>query len=228
LNIPYTGSGKLASRLAIDKIASRNIFELHGLTVPRYKILTKLSYNKNRFIGNNLKFPLVVKPATQGSSIGLSIIDQESALDNALNLAFTLDEKIIIEEYVRGREVTVGILGNRALPVIEIIPKKRFFDFEAKYQAGLTEYVVPAKLEKGLAKKIQSQAYKAHKLLGCLGCSRVDIILSDDNIPYILEINSIPGLTATSLLPKAAKNAGIEFEELCVRLIRLAYGKTKD
>jgi D-alanine-D-alanine ligase len=167
----------------------------------------------------------VVKPASHGSSIGLSIVDKNEDLDKAVDLAFGFDEKVIIEEYIPGREVTVGILEEKALPVIEIVPKKRFFDFEAKYQPGLTEYIVPANLEEGIAKKIQKAALSAHKLLGCFGFSRVDMILSRDNIPFVLEVNSIPGLTPMSLLPKAAEIAGIEFGQMCLKLIELAYEK---
>jgi len=229
LKIPYTGSGAVASRLAMDKIASRKIFAASGLHIPRYKAEDKLSYNTNwKSHHNDFTLPLVVKPATHGSSIGLSIVDREEYLDKSVDLAFSFDERIIIEEYIRGREVTVGILDEKALPVIEIIPKKRFFDYEAKYQAGMTDYVVPAELEDEIAQNIQETALSAHKLLGCYGCSRVDMILSNDDIPFVLEVNTIPGLTATSLLPKAAKVVGIDFFELCIKLIQLAYEKKQD
>jgi len=229
LKIPYTGSGIVASRLAMDKIASRKIFEASGLHVPRYKAEDKLSYDANwKSQHNDFTLPLVVKPAGHGSSIGLSIVDREEYLDKSVDLAFSFDERIIIEEYIRGREVTVGILDEKALPVIEIIPKKRFFDYEAKYQAGMTDYVVPVELEDEIAQNIQETALSAHKLLGCYGCSRVDMILSNDDIPFILEVNTIPGLTVTSLLPKAAKVVGIDFLELCIKLIRLAYEKTQN
>jgi len=229
MGIPYTGSGARASRLAMDKIASRKIFEASGLAVPRYKAEDNLSYNANWITRHNdFALPLVVKPATHGSSIGLSIVEKEEELGKSVGLAFSFDERIIIEEYVMGREVTVGILDEKALPVIEIIPKKRFFDYEAKYQAGFTEYVVPAELEDKTAKKIQEAALSAHKLLGCYGCSRVDLILSKENIPFVLEVNTIPGLTKISLLPKAAKVVGIDFPQLCIKLIKLAYDKTQN
>lgn len=225
LKIPYTGSGVLASRLAMDKIASRRIFQLHGLKVPRYKVLNKASRGIARKLCADFGFPLVIKPSAGGSSIGLSIINKAKELDKAIETAFSFDENIIIEEYLKGRELTVGILEERALPVIEIIPKKTFFDYEAKYHAGLTDYIVPAKLKEGLARKAKDAALSAHKLLGCFGCSRVDIILGDDNLLYVLEVNTIPGLTSTSLLPKAAVAVGIPFEELCLKLIKLAYEK---
>lgn len=229
LKVPYTGSGALASRLAMDKIASRKIFEASGLHVPRYKTEDKLSYNVNWIaLHNDFTLPLVVKPATHGSSIGISVVDREGYLDKSVDSAFSFDERIIIEEYIRGREVTVGILDELALPVIEIIPKKIFFDYEAKYWAGMADYVVPAELEDEIAKNIQEAALSAHKLLGCYGCSRVDMILNSDNIPFVLEVNTIPGLTVTSLLPKAAKVAGIDFSQLCIKLIQLAYEKTQN
>lgn len=225
LKIPYTGSGIWASRLAMDKIASRRIFEVYGLKVPRYKTLNKAAYNTKSRIYDSLNFPLVVKPATGGSSIGLSIADKTKKLNKAIALAFSFDENIIIEEYIEGRELTVGILDERALPVIEIIPKKIFFDYEAKYQPGLTDYVVPAKLKERLARKIKDTALAAHRLLGCFGCSRVDMILNKTELPYVLEVNTIPGLTNTSLLPKAAGAIGIPFEKLCLTLIKLAHEK---
>lgn len=233
LKIPYTGSGVEASRLAMDKIASRRLFETAGLKVPKYKVIDKprtfakvrgkSSYDTNLKAQNNLGLPLVIKPAAQGSSIGLSIIDKEEGLDKAVELAFSFDKKVIVEEYVRGREMTVGILDAHALPVIEIIPKKMFFDYEAKYQRGMSDYIVPARLEERIARKLRRVALSAHKLLGCFACSRVDMILNKENLPVVLEVNTIPGLTETSLLPKAAKSCGIEFNELCLKLIRLAY-----
>ena len=226
IELPYTGSGVEASELAMDKVLSRKIFEANGLAVPRYKVFERKSFPSAW--NNHLGLPLVIKPATHGSSIGLSIIDKEQDLDKAVDLAFGFDERIIIEEYIKGRELTVGILEERALPVIEIIPKKTFFDFEAKYQTGLTEYVVPAQIKDVVAERTKEAALSAHKLLGCFGCSRVDLILSQKEIPFVLEVNTIPGFTSTSLLPKAARCVGIEFGELCLKLIRLAYEKRKN
>jgi D-alanine-D-alanine ligase len=223
--ILYTSSGIRASKLAMDKIASRRKFKAGGLLVPKCVVTDSGSYKKLSSIPGKLNLPLVIKPATHGSSIGLSIIDREQDLGRALDLAFDFDERVIIEEYINGREVTVGILDERALPVIEIIPKNRFFDYEAKYQAGMTDYVVPAKLEEKVAERIKETALAAHRLLGCFGCSRVDLILDVCGKPFVLEVNTIPGLTNTSLLPKAAKTVGIEFPELCLKLIKLAYEK---
>ncbi|MFA4889934.1 MAG: D-alanine--D-alanine ligase [Candidatus Omnitrophota bacterium] len=224
IKLPYTGSGVKASRLGMDKIASKKIFAHAKLHVPDFIELDKHSYTPD-FSADGLRWPLVVKPAAHGSSIGLSIIDKREDLAGALEIAFNYDDKAVIEEYIQGREMTVGILGQRALPVIEVVPKKRFFDYDCKYKQGLTEYIVPARIEVKLAKKLQQAAKQAHKLLDCFGCSRVDLILSKDNLAYVLELNSIPGFTSTSLLPKAARQEGIEFPQLCLKLIEFAYAK---
>ncbi len=225
LKIPYTGSGVKASALAMDKIASRKIFMRHGLMVPRSRVLNKNYYNGIN--AHSLSLPLVIKPATHGSSIGLSIVGKAKDIPKAINRAFRFDRRIIIEEYIKGRELTVGILEDRAMPVIEIVPKHFFFDYQAKYKFGLTDYIVPAKLSPAVTKRVKKAALCAHKLLGCFGCSRVDIILNEKNEPFVLEVNTIPGLTQTSLLPKAAKQLGISFTSLCLKLIRLAYEKTQ-
>lgn len=225
LDIPYTGSDASASKRAMDKVSSHEIFAAAGLNVPRY-ILLKKDFLKNKTaLSSDFDFPWVIKPVTHGSSIGLSIIDNKDDLEKALYLAFGFDERVLIEEYIKGRELTVGILKQMPLSVIEIIPKSRFFDYEAKYKSHATEYIVPAKLEDDIAKKVQETALLAHKSLGCFGCSRVDIILSQDNIPFVLELNNIPGLTENSLLPKAASNDGIDFNQLCLNLIESAYEK---
>ncbi len=227
IDLPYTGSGVLASRQAMDKIKALEIFAQGGLVVPRSSFLEKSIYRRNSNFKNDLGLPLVVKPANHGSSIGLSIVEREGEISEAINLAFKFDTRILLEEYIKGRELTVGILGNQVLPVIEIVSRNKFFDFAAKYQAGLTDYIIPAVLKPELAQRLQAAAWQAHQLLGCCGCSRTDIILSQDNTPFILEVNTIPGMTATSLLPKAAKTLGIDFGQLCLKLLELAYAKTK-
>lgn len=224
LGIPYTGSGVKASGLAMDKLDSHEIFKANGLNVPAYKVLDKKTFRTNPKIMDNIfQLPLVIKPVTGGSSIGLSVVTKEEDLKKALDSAFSYDDRVIVEEYIKGRELTVGILNDLPLPVIEIIPKKPFFDFEAKYQAGMAEYIVPAKLNDEIRLKVQEAGLSAHKLLGCFGCSRADIILIEDNLPFILEVNTIPGFTSTSLLPKAAKAIGIDFPQLCLKLLELAF-----
>jgi len=223
--IPYTGSGARTSALAMDKIASRRIFEINEITVPEYGI-----FNKKHRAGIPMGFelPLVIKPAHEGSSIGLSIVDSPAALFLALNEASAFDDDLLIEKYVRGRELTVGILDDKALPVIEIVPKNKFYDFQAKYTSGMTEYKVPADLPRDIEKAVKAAALKAHYLLGCRCFSRADIILNEENTPVLLEVNTIPGLTATSLLPKAASACGIGFEELCQKMISAALKSNKE
>ena len=227
MHLPFTASGVQASRLAMDKIGSLGIFSRGGLRVPKSQFLEKSVYQKTEVFNNQPGFPLVVKPANHGSSIGLSIVERIQELPAAIQAAFEFDDRIVIQEYISGRELTVGILDEAALPVIEIIPHNKFFDFAAKYQSNLTRYIIPALLEQSVALGVQKIALQAHNLLGCSGCSRVDVILTKDAQAYVLEVNTIPGMTATSLLPKAAKIAGIDFNQLCLKLLELAYAKTK-
>ncbi len=205
--VSYTGSGVLASALGMDKIKSYELFRLHGLTVPEGVTLKKFK-------------KCVVKPSCLGSSVGISIVDSKKDLKKAVDKASKLCKEVIIEKYIDGREMTCGIVENTkgqklfALPVTEIIPPDgRFFDYKVKYD-GSTQEITPARIDKKLAQKIQEQSIKAHQILGCRGYSRVDFILRDRKTPYILEVNTLPGLTSESLLPKAAKEAGIEFPEL--------------
>lgn len=225
LRIPYTGSGAMASKAAMDKIVSHEIFQVNGLRLPNFRAVNKGYYTTSEGVSAGFGFPLVVKPASHGSSIGLSIIDNPQDADAAIKAAFKYDDNILIEEYIEGREFTVAVLGDNPLPVIEIKPKNRFFDFEAKYRPGMTEYIVPAQLQEELLTLLQDTALKAHRLLGCYGCSRVDLMLDKNNTVFVLELNTIPGFTETSLLPKAAGVAGISFDQLCITLIELAYEK---
>jgi D-alanine--D-alanine ligase len=225
LAIPYTGSSAQASKDAMDKAVSAEIFAAAGLSVPKFMLLNRKYFEKQMGAAVDFQLPWVIKPAGGGSSIGLSVIDNKDALDAAIELAFKYDERILIEEYIKGRELTVGILGEKPLSVIEIVPERGFFDFRAKYESSGTKYICPAQLDPDTARKVQEAALSAHKSLGCFGCSRVDIILNQSNVPYVLELNNIPGLTSHSLLPKAAKADGIDFSQLCVKLLSLAYEK---
>jgi len=219
LGVPYTGSGVKASQRAMDKVVSRVIFDREGLRVPRYHVVTTRTVGTIRL---TIPPPVVVKPVSQGSSIGVSLVEQAEALPDALSLAFRYDPRVLIEEYIPGREVTVGILGDQPLPVVEIQPRHPFFDFEAKYQPGQTTYQVPAQLDETVVQAAQETALRAHRLLGARHVSRVDLILREDRIPVVLELNTIPGFTATSLVPMAAQAAGLSFEALCARLVELA------
>jgi D-alanine-D-alanine ligase len=221
LSVGYTGPGRQASRIAMDKIVSRRLFRRAGLSVPRYVVVR----GNARFDPGDLQelpLPLVVKPPAQGSSIGISFVRDFKDLPAAIAEAKKYGQDVVIEEFIRGREVTVSILDGCPLPVVEIRPKKGFFDYEAKYQKGFTEYIVPAPLEVSIVRRVQADALAAYKALGCRHLSRVDVILKDDKDPYILEVNTIPGMTETSLFPKAAAAAGISFGQLCRRLVDMA------
>lgn len=225
LEIPYTGSGVRASQLAMDKAASRRIFQKKGVAVPRYIVLKKRDDHKQL---SKLIFPLVIKPSSHGSSIGLSIVRDKKRLARAVNKAHKYDNAIIIEEYILGREVTVGILDERPLPLIWLIPKRRFYDYQAKYQRGMTLHIVPAPLKEETYLKAQAVALLAHQALNCRAFSRVDMILDRNDQPVVLEVNTIPGFTSTSLLPLAASAEGYSFKELCRKLIELALNNEKE
>lgn len=218
MRIPYTGSAAFASSLSMDKLASRRLFEAAGLAVPRYFVFDK----KHRRSSTSFAFPLVVKPSGCGSSIGLSIIDEQKGLKAAIDLALKYDRCVLVEEYIEGREMTVGIFEDKPLEAIEIRSRRRFFDYKAKYEQGQTDYIVPAPLPLKTMQVLKDTALKAHTLLGCSFFSRVDIILNNKNIPHVLEVNTIPGFTATSLLPKAALYKGIPFQELVLAIARAA------
>ncbi len=229
LNIPYQGSGVLGSALAMNKLASKRIYEQAGLPIPPYLVFQKNIPIDIKDCIKKLGLPLMIKPAVGGSSIGMSVADSEDALIKAFELAFECDNIILVETFINGIELTGGVLGNdtlQSLPVVEIIPDSKydFFNFTAKYTAGATKEICPARVDDAITQKVQEYAQKAHKALFCNGYSRTDFILNDSNL-YILETNTIPGMTPTSLLPLAAKAAGISFNELLDKLIELSIEK---
>jgi D-alanine-D-alanine ligase len=221
--VAYTGSGPEASACAFDKIAAKARFEAAGISTPAYEIFDRDHCNLARLA--RLGFPLVVKPARQGSSVGVSVVYEEVDLEEACQIAWHHDHHLLAEQFIAGRELTVGIFDGRALPVIEVCPKHDFFTYEAKYTKGQTDYLVPAPLERSLETRTRALAQRAHDCLGCRDFSRVDLILADDGRLFVLEVNTIPGFTETSLLPKAAQAAGIEFQDLCVRLVQMALAR---
>ncbi|HDZ76635.1 MAG TPA: D-alanine--D-alanine ligase [Candidatus Omnitrophica bacterium] len=217
-NIPYTGSGVAASKSSLNKITARNIMKQGGLLVPDALILKKDNFD----ITSIAEFPLVVKPVSSGSSIGLTIVETKEGIKSALDDAFKYDDQVLMEDYIEGRELTVSILDEKALSVIEIVPKRKFFDYQAKYTVGLTDYIIPAVLEKDVYGNVQESALAAHRALGCCGFSRVDMIMNSKNNLIILEVNTIPGMTRNSLLPRAAAAEGYDFAELCLKILKLA------
>ena len=219
LSIPYTGSGAKASRLAMDKLASRKIFAENHIPVPEYTVYKKSAPGIDL---PAVSFPVVVKPAAQGSSIGLSIVKRKEGLRRAVEMALEFGDKVIIEQYIKGREITVGVLNEKPLPVIEIRPRAQFYNYRAKYRKGMTEYLVPAPIGKKKYTDAGNIALASHKALGCRDFSRVDMILADSGEIKVLEVNTIPGLTAASLLPRAARAKGIDYADLCVKILKLA------
>lgn len=225
VGIPYTGAGVLASALGMDKIMFRKMMKAERIPMAKALILTRKDDPK--VILEEFKFPFVIKPSSQGSSVGVTIVKNDKQLKDGLKLAFGYGPKIIIEEYLSGIEVTCGVIGNnnpQALPIVEIISKNEFFNYEAKYIPGRSEEIVPARLTSSLTKKIQNLAVKVYKAINCQGFGRIDMIIKQKKL-YVLEINTIPGLTSNSLLPKEAVAAGISFSELLDRIINLALEK---
>ncbi len=218
LKIPYTGSKVKASRLGMDKVASRKLFKKAQLNVPDCHVIKNGARTRK-----DLWTPLVIKPSAQGSSVGVSIIDSLGELENAVAGAFMFGERVILEKFIPGKELTVGILEDNALPVVQVVPKRRYYDEVAKYTVGMTEYLCPAPISAKEAKLAQEAAIKAHKALGCTSYSRVDMIIDNGGKVFVLEVNTLPGMTELSLLPKAAKAAGIDFPELCDKMLDSAF-----
>jgi D-alanine-D-alanine ligase len=229
LEIPYQGSGVLASALAMNKELSKTIYQQAGLKAPRALTFDRVEAPSPRKIEAALGLPVVIKPVHEGSSIGISMAGTIEALQTGLTAAFALDHRVMVEEFIQGTEVTGGVLGNanlQALPLVEIIPASTygFFDYEAKYQPGATQEICPARLDPELTRRAQECALTAHKALGCRGYSRTDLMIREQDI-FVLETNTIPGMTATSLFPQGAKAAGLDFPALLDTLINLALEK---
>ncbi len=222
LKIPYTGSGVLASALAMNKFYSKQIFQFRGLETPPYRIWEKGDGLPTSASWLDFGLPAVVKPVEEGSTIGVSIVREERELEPACEKAFQFGSRILIEKFIEGKEITVGILGEEVLPPIEIVPSSGFYDYRAKYTPGMTEYRIPAPLPQDLIRRVQEAGIKAHQVLGCEGFSRVDFRLGEDTVPYVLEVNTVPGMTETSLLPKAAAVAGCNFQTLTRRILESA------
>ena len=221
LGIRYTGSGVLASALAMDKAMTKRVLQTVGVRVPEDMALK----HGEQMRPGSLPFPLIVKPNAQGSTIGMTIVREQGEMDAALQTAFEYDDAVLVEQFITGTEITVPILGNQALeilPIVEIVPSGGFYDYKAKYTAGETDEIVPARIPDDVAAEARRIAKLCHQTLGCRGMSRTDMIVTAQNEIYTLEVNTIPGMTPTSLLPRSADAALIRFPQLLDRLIGLA------
>lgn len=230
LGLPYVGSGVLASALAMDKVMSKHFFAHEGILTPDYAVLRRGEAIDFEAITARLGEKTVVKPANEGSAIGVTIAHDPAEMPAAVGAAFEYDSTVLVERFTPGVEVTVGVLGNEhpiALPSIEIVPEHEFYDYDSKYLPGMSSHIIPARVSAAAREECARLALLAHKVLGCRGMSRSDFIVTDDDRAWMLETNTIPGMTPTSLLPDAARAAGIEFPDLCSRLIELAM-KSRD
>ncbi|MFI5144355.1 MAG: D-alanine--D-alanine ligase [Ignavibacteria bacterium] len=226
--VNYTGSGVTSSAMAMDKDISKIMFEHTGIPTPAWFMVEKDCFDLNKIakrIGSSIDYPVVIKPNDEGSTVGLSIVQpdvEDVQLKNAMELAFNYTSRVMVEQYIEGRELTVTILGGEELPVVEIKPKDGFYDYEHKYTSGRTEYICPAELPAELSGEIRSRALAAHNSLMCKAYSRVDFRLNPKNEFYCLEVNTLPGMTELSLVPKAAKAVGISFSDLLNRIIEFS------
>ncbi len=224
LKIPYTGPGVAGSALAYDKLKTKEIFKFHGIPTADYEV-----FYKNHPIERSLDLPVVVKPTNQGSSFGVSIVNTEDQWKPALESAFKYSEEIIVEKFIGGKLLAVGMNGEMPMPIVHIRPKSGFYDYEAKYTSGKTEYLCPANLSEHEINKCNEVSKKVFKVLRGRGIPRVDIILDDEGTPYVLEMNTIPGMTPTSLLPMAALKMGMNFDDLVIEILKTAqldYGES--
>ncbi|ALC17649.1 D-alanine--D-alanine ligase [Desulfuromonas soudanensis] len=217
MDIPYTGSGVMASSVAMDKVATKKLLLYHELPTPGFLPFFR-GGDLEALVQDCRHFPLVVKPAREGSTIGVHIVQDAEGLRRGVAEALEHDDLLLVEDYIRGMEITVGVLDDQALPIIQVAPKGGFYDFHAKYTAGQTEYILPALLDAQVYGRIQEAAVSACRILGCRGAARVDFMVREREF-YCLEVNTIPGMTETSLLPKAAAHAGISFGELTLRIL---------
>ncbi len=219
MGIPYTGSGVLASAAGMDKVLSKLLFKGLGLDVADYRVFPPARAGSVHGADLPFAFPVVVKPACEGSSVGVTLVKEAALLAEACREAARWKGDVIVERYVKGKEVQVAVLDGKALGVIEVVPANEFYDYAAKYTAGTTQYFYPARISDGEARRLMDAAEVAHRGLGCAGVTRTDFILVPEGTAYILEVNTLPGMTATSLVPKIAAGNGLPFPDLCERLL---------
>ena len=224
-HIPYTGSGAKASKISMDKNHSKIIAQSLNISTPKWFLIKRSKDFDIKLHYSNISkfdFPFVVKPSDEGSTHGLTIIQKNDDIEKAIIRAFEFSDEILVEKFISGRELTIGILGDKTLPIVEIKPSHDHYDYDCKYKEGLSDYVVPAQLSDSLGEKISEDAMNIHEALGCRHYSRVDFRINDNGEYYFLEINTLPGMTSTSLLPKAAKAAGLDFIDLIQTIINMA------
>ena len=222
LGIPYTGSDVMASALAMHKGKAKELFRLHNLPTPAYYTLTEEDLADLPAVHGDFGFPCVVKPIREGSSVGVAICHSLEDLAPAIDKALCFDDEVLVERFIAGKEVSVAILGDRALGACEIAPREGFYDYQNKYTKGATDYFVPPRVSPERYRGVLAQAQRAHIALGCAGATRVDMMVSESGNEFILEVNTVPGLTPTSLLPKIADAAGMSFGELCEAMLASA------
>ncbi len=222
MGIPYTGSGIRASALGMNKTVSKQVFRSQGLLVGPYEVIYAGRAAKTHSIVSQLQYPVVIKPHAEGSSVGVSLVFKNEEVTPAVELAFKYGDEILIEKFIKGKEVQVGILGTRALGAIEIVPKRTFYDYAAKYEKGMSDHFFPARIPEADYQRTLEAGMAAHRAIGCRGYSRVDFIIDESGAPHILEVNTLPGMTATSLFPEIAKGVGISFPDLVEEILRLA------
>ncbi|MCK5215807.1 MAG: D-alanine--D-alanine ligase [Candidatus Omnitrophica bacterium] len=228
VGIPYTGSDERASRLAMDKTATQELMQENNVKVPPFMIIKSgESISADDILSQIQELPVVVKPACEGSSIGISIVNEKASLEEAIQKAFSFGGDVLVEKFIIGRELTVGVLDGETLPIVEIRPKDGFFDFDAKYQKGKTKYIVPAPIDTAAAEAVKLEALRVYHLLGCRDMARMDYIFDANNQAFFLEANTIPGFTETSLLPMAAKKVGYGFPQLCLKIAQAAWQRKK-
>jgi D-alanine-D-alanine ligase len=221
LGIPYTGSGVLASALAMDKVRTKRLWAAEGLPTAPYEVLT--GETNLAAVAKRLGTPMFVKPASEGSSVGMTKVKKAGDLEEAYALAVNYDRVVIAEKFIDGAELTVGIVGERVLPIIRIETPREFYDYEAKYIANDTRYLIPCGLSEKKEKELQALSLKAFRALGCRGWGRVDLMLDKRGRPFLLEVNTSPGMTDHSLVPMGARALGISYEDLCVKVLELAH-----
>ena len=233
LGIPFTGSDILSSALTMNKAAAKRLFFAEGVSTPKYRVYLR-SDDRAEIVSEILRefsLPVVIKAATQGSSIGVYIVEKEEELSGAVNKAFSYDNEVLAEEFIKGREITVAVFGDerkaKALPIIEITTLSGRYDYESKYTVGASTHICPAPLSPEKTSEIAALAERTFLLCGCCGVARVDMMLDGEENPFVIEVNSVPGMTATSLVPDAAKAAGMDFPSLCEKILLMA-GFVKD